>query len=371
MNFDYSDDQKFLQEEVRKFLAHRCPIAIVRAVLEDPQESYDSSLWSSLAEMGWLGVTIPESHGGLGLSPLELCVIAEELGRVLAPVPFSSTLYLFAETLQRIGLESQRAACLPAIAAGKMIGCVAFAEGPGALQTTAITSVVENGRLTGQKTVVTDGDIADRAIVLAIENGHPALFLVSLQDDGVTRQTLKTLDPTRGAANLTFSRTPAERLGTHGDAAAQLARILDRAAVLFAFEQLGGADRCLEMARDYALERYTFGRPIGSYQAIKHKLVDMYIRNQLARSNAYYGAWALGDGESMLARAAAAARVAACEAYWFASKETIEIFGGIGVTWEADCHLFYRRAKQLSLVVGAAPVWKERLVAELERVDGA
>jgi hypothetical protein len=289
----------------------------------------------------------------------------------LAPIPFSSTLYLFVETLRRIGSKSQSAACLPDIAAGKMIGCVAFAEGPGALQTTTLTSLVENGRLTGQKTVVTDGDIADRAIVLAIENGQPALFLVSLQDDGVSRQPLRTLDPTRGAANLTFRRTPAERIGAHGGVTAQLAQILNRAAVLFAFEQLGGADRCLEMARDYALERYTFGRPIGSYQAIKHKLADMYIRNQLARSNAYYGAWALGDGESMLARAAAAARIAACDAYWFAAKETIEIFGGIGVTWEADCHLYYRRAKQLSLVVGAAPGWKERLVAELERADGA
>jgi alkylation response protein AidB-like acyl-CoA dehydrogenase len=147
--------------------------------------------------------------------------------------------------------------------------------------------------------------------------------------------------------------------------------VLDRAAVMLAFEQVGGADRALEMAKDYAMQRYAFGRPIGSYQAIKHKLADIYIKNELARSNAYYGAWALGAGGAELPLAAAAARVAACEAFWFAAKENLQTHGGMGFTWDVDCHLYYRRAQQLGLVAGGAKAWKERLVSQLERRNAA
>ena len=207
--------------------------------------------------------------------------------------------------------------------------------------------------------------------MLAKEGGQPGLFLVDLAGAGVTRETLKTLDPTRGAARLTFAGAPAERLGEAGEGLALVEQVLDRAAVLLAFEQVGGADRCLEMAKDYALERYAFGRPIGSYQAIKHKLADIYVKNELARSNAYYGAWALNTGAAELPMAAAAARIAACEAFWFAAKENIQTHGGIGFTWEMDCHLFYRRARQLGLVAGGAKGWKERLVSQLERRNAA
>ena len=147
--------------------------------------------------------------------------------------------------------------------------------------------------------------------------------------------------------------------------------ILSRAAVLLAFEQVGGADKALEMAKSYALERYAFGRPIGSYQAIKHKLADMYVKNELARSNAYYGAWALNADAAELPLAAAAARVAACDAFWFAAKENLQTHGGMGYTWDVDCHLYYRRAQQLGLVAGGAKAWKERLVSQLERRNAA
>ena len=184
---------------------------------------------------------------------------------------------------------------------------------------------------------------------------------------GVERETLKTLDPTRSVAKLTFSGAPAERLGEAGEGLSVAEAVLNRAAVLLAFEQVGGADRALEMAKSYALERYAFGRPIGSYQAIKHKLADIYIKNELARSNAYYGAWALNDGAAELPVAAAAARVSASDAFWFAAKENIQTHGGMGFTWDVDCHLFYRRAQQLGLVAGGAKAWKERLVSQLER----
>ncbi|WP_374347144.1 acyl-CoA dehydrogenase family protein [Phenylobacterium sp.] len=367
MNFDFSDDQKFLKSEARKFLEANSPSTRVRKVLDDEAKPYDEALWKAVAEQGWLGAAIPESHGGLGLGHLELCVIAEELGRVVAPIPFASTVYMLAEAVMLAGSEAQKAELLPKIAAGEVIGALATSEGPGPITAGGINATVSDGKLSGAKVPVTDGDIATVGLVLAKEGGKPGLFLVDLTGAGVTREPVKTLDPTRDAAKLTFAGAKAERLGAAGEGLALLEQILDRAAVLISFEQCGGADRCLEMAKDYALERYAFGRVIASYQAIKHKLADMYVKNELARSNAYYGAWALNTGASELPVAASAARIAGSEAFWFASKENIQTHGGIGFTWEMDCHLYYRRSRQLSLVAGAPRVWKERLVSQLER----
>jgi hypothetical protein len=371
MDFDFSDDQKFLRGEARRFLDSRCGVGVVRGVLNDPARSYDLGLWKAVAEQGWLGAAIPEADGGLGLGHIELCAIAEELGRALAPIPFASTVYFLAEAVMLAGSAAQKAKWLPKIAAGEVIGCFAGVEGPGVLTETGVKAKVEGGKLSGVKIPVTDGDIADLAVVVAKEGGKSGLYLVELADPGVARETLKTLDPTRSAAKITFAGAPAERLGEAGEGMALAEQVLDRAAVLLAFEQVGGSDRALEMAKDYALNRYAFGRPIGSYQAIKHKLADIYIRNELARSNAYFGAWALQSGAAQLPVAAAAARVAACEAFWFAAKENLQTHGGMGYTWEVDCHLFYRRAQQLGLVAGGAKAWKERLVSQLERRNAA
>ncbi|OYU71715.1 MAG: acyl-CoA dehydrogenase [Alphaproteobacteria bacterium PA2] len=369
MNFDFSDDQKFLKGEARKFLEANCPTSQVRKVLEDDAKAYDADLWKAVAAQGWMGAAIPEAHGGLGLGHLELCVIAEELGRVVAPIPFASTVYILAEAIMMAGSDAQKATYLPKIAAGEIIGCLATSEGPGAVSAATVSASVEGGKLSGVKIPVTDGDIADVALVLAKEGGQPGLYLVDMS--GVTREPLKTLDPTRDAAKVTFSGASAERLGGAGEGLNLLEQILDRAAILLAFEQTGGADRSLEMAKEYALERYAFGRTIASYQAIKHKLADMYVKNELARSNAYYGAWALNTDASELPIAASAARIAASEAFWFASKENIQTHGGIGFTWQMDCHFYYRRSRQLSLVAGAPRVWKERLVSHLERRNAA
>ncbi len=370
MNFDFSDDQKSLKSDARKFLEGESPVGRVRKVLDDEAKAYDEALWAGVASQGWLGAAIPEEYGGLGLGYLELCVIAEELGRSLAPIPFASTVYLLAEALLLAGSDAQKAALLPKIVAGDVIGCLATSEGPGVLSPGAVQASVSGGKLSGTKVPVTDGDIATHAVVLAKEGGKAGLFLVDLSS-GVTRQSLKTLDPTRDAAKLTFDGAAAERLGGAGEGFALLEQLLDRAAVLLAFEQCGGADRCLEMAKAYALERYAFGRVIASYQAIKHKLADIYCKNELARSNAYYGAWALNTNAPELPIAASAARIAASEAYWFAAKENIQTHGGIGFTWEVDAHLFYRRSRQLGLVAGAPRVWKERLVSQLERKNEA
>jgi alkylation response protein AidB-like acyl-CoA dehydrogenase len=371
MNFDFSDDQKFLKGEARKFLAANSPTTRVRKVLDDDAKAYDEALWKAVAEQGWLGAAIPEAHGGLGLGHLELCVIAEELGRVVAPIPFASTVYVLAEAIMLAGSDEQKADLLPKIAAGEVIGALATSEGPGVVTAGTLQATVTEGKLSGTKIPVTDGDIATVCIVLAKEGGKPGLFLVDLTGAGVTREAVKTLDPTRDAAKLVFDGAPAKRLGGAGEGMDLLEQILDRAAVLLSFEQCGGADRCLEMAKEYALERYAFGRTIASYQAIKHKLADMYVKNELARSNSYYGAWALNTNASELPVAASAARIAASDAFWFASKENIQTHGGIGFTWEMDCHLYYRRSRQLSLVAGAPRVWKERLVSQLERRNAA
>ncbi|HEX7781914.1 MAG TPA: acyl-CoA dehydrogenase family protein [Sphingobium sp.] len=366
VNFDYTDEQKALKDEARRFLAAVSPLAVVRASLENPAAGYDQALWQRIGEQGWCGAAIPEEFGGIGMGYVELCALAEELGRSLAPVPFASTVYQFAEALLLAGSSEHKAALLPQVAQGSLIGTLAVSEGPGVLTAERIATRFADGKLTGVKLPVTDGLAADQAIVLANSDQGPGLYLVDLTGEGIERAFVSTIDPTRGEARIAFANAPAQPLGLPGGGLALLSRIQDRAAILVAFEQLGGADRALEMARDYALERYAFGRPIGSYQAIKHKLADVFIRNEVARANAYYGAWALSTDAPELPLAAAAARVAGSNAYLLASRENIQTHGGIGFTWEADCHFFYRRARHLGLILGAPRDWKRRLADRLE-----
>jgi alkylation response protein AidB-like acyl-CoA dehydrogenase len=386
VNFDFSDDQKSLRDEARRFLSEKAGAKVTRRVLDDAKISYDEGLWRAVAEMGWVGAAIPEEYGGTGLGRLELCVLAEELGRAVAPIPFSSTVYFFAEALMLAGSEAQKKALLPKICAGEVIGCFAISEGPGAPTAHTIHAKFDGATLSGAKIPVTDGDCATHAIVLAQDgaDGPPAssrhagkmpavlsVFIVDLNQSGVTRTTLKTIDPTRGHAKLEFKNAKAERIGAVGQGWELAEAILDRAAVLLAFEQVGGSAACLEMATDYAKSRYAFSRPIGSFQAIKHKLADMYVAIEVARSNAYYGAWALSTEAAELPFAAAASRAAASDAYYLCAKENIQTHGGMGFTWEVDCHLFFRRAKLLALQAGAPAVWKEKLVKRLEQRNAA
>ena len=366
VNFDFSPDQKALREQARKFLGEHASSTRVRRILEGAAP-YDAELWRGMGEMGWMGTAIPEPLGGAGFGHLELCVIAEELGRSLAPTPFASTIYLAAEALMLAGSDAQRKRWLPRIAQGDAIGCLALAEGPRVATPANLATRADSARLTGVKVPVADGDVADFAVVLASEGaGRASLFLVDLKGPGVTRAAVATVDPTRSHARIAFDGAPGELLGVAGEGWALAERLLDRAAVLVAFEQIGGAQASLEMAREYALGRFAFGRQIASFQAIKHKLADMYVGVELARSNAYYGAWALTKDAPELPVAAAAARVAASEAYYQAAKENIQIHGGMGFTWEFDCHLHYRRAKLTGLMLGSARRWKDLLVARLD-----
>jgi len=248
-----------------------------------------------------------------------------------------------------------------------VIGTVAVGEGTQATTQKNMKVSATSGKLHGTKLPVADGDVADIAIVIAKDSDSAAsLYLVELGGKGVARKTVKTLDPTRSHAQVDFDGASAESLGATGQGWSQLEKLFDRAAILFAWEQVGGAEASLQMARDYAMDRYAFGRPIASFQAIKHKLADMYIAHTLARSNCYYGAWALSTDAPELPLAAATARVSATEAFHECSKENIQTHGGMGFTWEFDCHLYYRRSKLLSLNLGSLPRWKDRLVTRLE-----
>jgi acyl-CoA dehydrogenase len=365
MNFDFPDETKQMREEARRFLRERCPPEAARRVLES-HGSYDRALWEEMARMGWTGASIPEEFGGSGLGHLAVCVLAEELGRAIAPVPFSSSVYLATEAILTLGSPEQKRRWLPALAEGGAIGTLAFAEGPGIVDPRRLTARVRDGRLTGAKRAVPDGDVASLAVVAVNGGGEGAwLCLVDLAAPGVSRERVDTFDPSRSHARIEFAGVEAEPL-PGADSPEQVRRLLDRAAVMMAFEQVGGAEAALEMAREYALERYAFGRPIGSFQAIKHKLAEVYIAVELARSNAYYGAWALSTDAAELPVAAAVARIAACDAGWIATKENIQTHGGMGFTWQFDCHLYYRRAKLLGLALGSAREWKHRLVDALK-----
>lgn len=375
MNFDFSDDQKQLRDQARRFLAEKCPSRAVRAVL-DGNASYDRELWKGLAEMGFLGVAIPEEFGGAGAGHLELCVIAEEMGRALAPVPFSSTVYLAAETLLLAASDAQKKMWLPKIAAGEVIGTLALFESTGNPSPKAIKLAAEGGVLNGTKKPVPDGAIADFAIVAARTGSSGresdiSLFLVDMKGGGVEAKELTNVDPTRGQAEFIFKNCKAEPLGKAGEGWSILTQVLDRAAVLIAFEQVGGADRALEMGRDYALERIAFGRPIGSFQAIKHMLADMYVSATLARSNCYYGAWALSTNAGELPEAAAAARISATQAFQHCAKNNIQVHGGMGFTWEFDCHIYYRRANAVALGLGSLSYWEDALIDRMRKKNAA
>ena len=370
MNFDFSSDQQILREHVRKFLGGACPPRSVRRVLEGEQ-AYAIEVWQQMGALGYLGAAIPERYGGIGLGHLELCVIAEEIGRSLAPIPFSSL--AFATELIALGSDAHKSQWLPRLASGAVIACVGFFEPKKYCRPGQFACTYSAGRLNGIKSPVLDGGIADIAIILCRHGSHngTSLAIVDLHSPEVRRETVVTIDPTRNHARLHFDSAPVELIESTGDAWRLFEVARNSAAILMAFEQLGGAERSLELARDYALQRHAFGRLIGSFQAIKHKLVDMYVKNTLARGHAYYGAWALSTNAAELPLAAAAARAAATDAFCYSAQESIQVHGGIGFTWEHDCHLFLKRARLLACALGDVHECKERIVTALQREQAA
>lgn len=362
MNFDFSPEQQALRDQVRRLFADGRGRA--RKLVESDQR-HDAALWAQLIELGGTAAAIPEAQGGIGLGALELCVIAEEAGRSLAPIPFMSSAVYASEAIKLAGGDVADE-ILPRLAEGAVEATVAFAEHDGSWDAQPQTRV-EAGLLFGAKDAV-----ADPAAGIAVVSARAApddegfgWWLVELSNDGVERDGVCALDVVRRYARLRFSGVPARRLGLPGSGAHMAARLMDIAAIVTAFEQIGGAEAQLARCVDYAKTRKAFGGPIGVFQGVKHRLADIYVKIELARGHALYGAWALSTGAPDLPVAAAGARIAATEAFSFAAEEAIEMHGGIGFTWEDDCHLYYRRARMLALELGSRRRWAGRLVAGL------
>ena len=368
MNFDLSEQQLMLRDQARRFLGETVSYDKLRAMIT-AERSCDDALWNRMAELGWLGISIPEEFGGLGLDLLDQSVIAEELGRFVAPVPFVSSAGMASQAILLAGDDEQKSSYLPRLASGEIKGAFAYFEGPGvpgAEHAEGFTTTASSGRLRGRKWPVLDAGSADVLVVCVRDaDGQSGLVLVDAASPGVTCTPIAGFDQLRRGYTVEFDDAPCLRLG--GDAAAALQAVFDHSVVLTAFEQVGGAQAALELATAYAKERRAFGRAIGSYQAIKHKLADMLAKIELARSNAYYAGWALGTGAPDGPLAAATVRLSAIDAYEFAARENMQIHGGIGFTWEANCHFHYRRSRLLATFLGASSYWSRRVVTELLR----
>ncbi|GAC1644794.1 MAG: acyl-CoA dehydrogenase family protein [Candidatus Dormibacteraceae bacterium] len=367
MNFAFSDEQEELRRTVRAFLEQKSPEAEVRRLMAD-FEGYDRSVWKQMAEqLGLQGLHIPEDMGGSGYTYVELGIVMEEMGRALLCAPYFSTVVLAANALLESGDEAAMREYLPGIATGELMAALAFTEPSGRWDADGIQMVAtadgQGYRLDGEKMFVLDGDTADVVVVAARTSAGVSLFIVDAAASGLTRTRLTTMDETRKQARLAFSATPARLLGTEGEGWAVLERVLDLAAIALAAEQVGGAQRCLEMAVDYAKVRVQFGRPIGSFQAIKHKCADMLLEVESAKSAAYYGMWAAADVSDEVPVVASLAKAYCSEAYFHSAAENIQIHGGIGFTWEHPAHLYFKRAKSSELLFGD-PSYHRELVAQ-------
>jgi alkylation response protein AidB-like acyl-CoA dehydrogenase len=318
-------------------------------------------------QMGLQGLCIPEEFGGSGYSYVELGVVLEEMGRALLCAPYFSTVVLAAQTLIHSGDADAQGQFLPGIASGETIATLAFTEPSGKWDGSGITMEAtasgDGYTLTGTKMFVLDGHTASLIIVAARTAKGVSLFTVAGDAAGLTRTALSTMDQTRKQAKLEFAGTPATLLGTEGEGWAVLSSVLDLAAVGLAAEQVGGAQKVLEMAVEYAKVRVQFGRPIGSFQAIKHKCADMLLEVESAKSAAYYGLWCAAEQNDELPSVASLAKAYCSEAYFHATAENIQIHGGIGFTWEHPAHLYFKRAKSSELLFGD-PTYHRELLAQ-------
>lgn len=361
-----TEEHEELRETARRFLADKCGLSQTRALAE-AGASRDEAAWRQMAEQLMLqGIAIPEEYGGAGFGPVELALVLQEMGRALVVAPYFSTVALAGQVLTTCRDERARAQWLPRIADGSITATLAVADDTGEIDARAVETVAardgEGWRLSGTKRFVIDGLSADLLIVAANADDGLGLFLVDGSSAGVQREALPNLDLTRPLATVALDRADAVRI--EDDAAAVVAKVADLVAVALAAEQVGGASAALEMAVDYLKLREQFGRPIGSFQAIKHRCADLLLEVESAVNavNAAASLLAVGDPEGPIAASVAAAW--SSKAYTHVTKENIQFHGGIGFTWEHDAHLFLRRAKTSELLLGT-PAHHRARVAEL------
>ena len=367
MNFAFSEEQEELRKTVRSFLDQKSPETEVRRLMET-DEGYDPAVWKQMGEqLGLQGLIVPEEFGGSGYSYVELGVVLEEMGRALLCAPYFSTVVLAGNALLHSGDDAAKKDYLPGIASGETIATLAFTEPSGKWDEAGITmEAMKKGDcwvLNGTKSFVLDGATASLILVAARTGKGVSLFGVEGDASGLTRTALSTMDQTRKQAKLEFNGTPARLIGTEGDGWKTLSTVLDLAAVALAAEQVGGAQKVLDMSVEYAKVRIQFGRPIGSFQAIKHKCADMLLEVESAKSAAYYGMWCASEMNDELPSVASLAKAYCSEAYFHSAAENIQIHGGIGFTWEHPAHLYFKRAKSSELLFGD-PTYHRELLAQ-------
>jgi alkylation response protein AidB-like acyl-CoA dehydrogenase len=374
VNFAFSEEQDQLRDAVRRFLEAKSPSSEVRRLMETT-EGYDPAVWNQMAnELGLQSIHIPEEYGGQGFTFVELAIVLEEMGRVLLCAPYFSTVVLAADALMNAGTKEQQAELLPGIASGETIATLAFTEPNGKWDASGIEMVATGSgdtyTLNGTKMFVIDGHTANLVVVAARTEGSTgedgiSFFAVDGDASGLTRTALSTMDQTRKQARLDFENVAARPIGDPGSAWPALSKTLDQAAVGLANEMVGGAQKVLEMSVEYAKVRVQFGRPIGSFQAIKHKCADMLLEVESGKSAAYYAAWAAAEDNEELPVAASLAKAYCSDAYFHAAAENIQIHGGIGFTWEHDAHLYFKRAKSSEILLGDATYHRELLAQRI------
>ncbi|MBK3563289.1 MULTISPECIES: acyl-CoA dehydrogenase family protein [unclassified Streptomyces] len=379
MDFAFSDEQEELRRTVRAFLANTSPETETRRLMETP-EGFDRALWLRMGtELGLQGLAVPEEYGGAGCGPVEVGAVMEELGRTLACTPFLSSAVLATTTLLRCDDEDARKRLLPGLASGELVGTLALTEDSARWDMTGIqlNARASDGRwlLTGHKMFVLDGASADVVLTAARTDDGIGVFWVDGDATGLTRVPLPTMDPTRRQARLDYDDVPATRLRTHGDGWDLISQVLDRASVALAAEQVGVASRALDMAVEYAKVRHQFGRPIGSFQAVKHLLADVLLEVESARAAAHYALLAAANEDPDLPAVASLAKAFCSDACLQATAENIQVHGGIGFTWEHPAHLYLKRAKTSQLLFGDPAYHREllarRIGLDAVTVDGA
>ena len=381
MDFGFSEDQELLRDSARKFLDTECPTTFVRKMMED-DSAHATELWKKAAGLGWMGILIPEEYGGIGGSFLDLVVVLEEMGKSLMPGPFLATVLLGSTAVTVGGSDDHKAAILPKVTAGELLMTVAQAEKSGRYDAGGITmpATARGGAfvLSGEKLFVPDAHVADQLVVAARTGssgslGSPeegvTLFLVDAKSPGVKITQLKTVDMTRRQCHVAFHDVRvagSQVIGEVGKGWPILRRVLAQATAGLCTEMVGTGQQALDMAVEYAKERVQFGKPIGSFQAVKHKCVDMMVQVENARSLTYYAAWTVDENVDEAAQAVPMAKAYCSDMCKTVTSEAIQVHGGIGFTWEHDMHLFYRRGLASEAAFGSAPTHREVVAQTLD-----
>ena len=360
MNFAFNEDQDRLRDSAVRFLRDRIELSRLTAKGNRPDTTYDTALWNEIVALGWTGLIVPEEYGGLGMSLVDWVVITEELGRTLAPCPYLGN-YAGTLALMRAGTAEQKEMLLPQIVAGTAQAALAWSESEQSEDVHAVATTVKNGRLSGTKRYVIDADTATHLVVSARDaTGSLGLYLVARDQSGVAIEPAPWMDVTRRVCTVTFASARAEPMPCDFDAAWNW--IADRVLLALSSENAGGADAILRQTVAYANQRIQFGKPIASYQAIKHKCADMLMKVESAKALTYYCAWALSEDVDVAPLAASMAKSFTSDAYRFCTAEAIQIHGAIGFTWEMTVHLYFKRARANAVMFGNPAAHRERVI---------